>query len=100
MKIFAEIYLDEDAAVQYGETNGVDTGDINTYLSNEMGWVEDSGIYLGDFIREHHESSNYHEYLLYLLQWVFDHKGEAFAGMSPACFDEWLNNEANNEEEE
>lgn len=99
MRIYAELNFNEDAASKYGETNGVDTGDINTYLSNEMGWVEQSGIYLGDFIRECNESSDYHKYLLYLLQWVFDHKSDVYAGMSPACFDEWIDNEAEEEEE-
>ncbi len=32
-------------------------------------------------------------YLQYLSRWIFDHYEEEFRGCSPACFDEWLDNE-------
>lgn len=32
-------------------------------------------------------------YTNYLIEWAISHKEEAFAGMTPACFDEWLENE-------
>lgn len=33
------------------------------------------------------------EYLLYLRRWVDAHRDEEFYGMTPACFDEWEDNE-------
>lgn len=32
-------------------------------------------------------------YTNYLIEWAVSHKEEVFAGMAPACFDEWLENE-------
>ena len=32
-------------------------------------------------------------YLQYLSRWIFDHYEDEFKGCSPACFDEWLDNE-------
>lgn len=33
------------------------------------------------------------KYLDYLTDWVYLHEDGAFCGMSPASFDEWLDNE-------
>lgn len=33
------------------------------------------------------------DYIEYLKQWAEDHKGDEFRGMSPACWDEWLDME-------
>lgn len=33
------------------------------------------------------------KYLQYLKNWIEDHKNEMFLGCSPACFDEWAENE-------
>ena len=38
--------------------------------------------------------NNYwNEYIDYLRNWAETHSDETFAGMSPACFDEWRDNE-------
>ena len=37
--------------------------------------------------------TQWEKYIEYLKQWVEDHKEESFEGMSPACFDEWEENE-------
>lgn len=39
-------------------------------------------------------------YIAYLKDWADDHADPAYAGMTPACFDEWLENEYAEEEEE
>lgn len=35
----------------------------------------------------------WNEYVVYLLQWSIDHGSPYFAGMSPAGFDEWRDND-------
>lgn len=35
----------------------------------------------------------YSRYLKYLIIWVLNHKGLGCAGMSPACFDEFCDND-------
>ena len=37
--------------------------------------------------------SYWQRYIAYLKEWAETHSDEAFAGMSPACYDEWLDNE-------
>lgn len=39
-------------------------------------------------------------YLQYLSRWIFDHYEDEFKGCSPACFDEWLDNEGEEDEED
>lgn len=38
-------------------------------------------------------------YLLYLKDWVNDHSASENFGMSPACFDEWQDNEGASEDD-
>lgn len=33
------------------------------------------------------------KYFLYRICWRWNHRGKAFKGMRPICYDEWLNNE-------
>lgn len=37
--------------------------------------------------------SHWSDYIMYLLKWSSEHANKEFAGMSPACYDEWLDNE-------
>lgn len=39
-------------------------------------------------------------YIQYLRNWAEEHADSAYAGASPACYDEWLDNEYAEEEEE
>ena len=39
----------------------------------------------------------WYKYKKYLKQWITDHDGREYYGMSPACFDEWLDNEEGEE---
>lgn len=36
---------------------------------------------------------NWGAYIAYLREWADEHKDAAFYGMSPACFDEWTDND-------
>ena len=38
-------------------------------------------------------------YLQYLSRWIFEHYEDEFEGCSPACFDEWLDNEGTEDED-
>lgn len=40
----------------------------------------------------------WNKYIEYLHKWADSHSGAGFAGMSPACYDEWLDNEYADEE--
>ena len=47
------------------------------------------------------DSDSVHErYLNYLMSWIADHHEDEFKGCSPACFDEWLDNEGEEDEED
>ena len=47
------------------------------------------------------DSDSTHErYLNYLMSWIADHHEETFKGCSPACFDEWFDNEGEEDEED
>ena len=47
------------------------------------------------------DSDSTHErYLNYLMSWIADHHEETFKGCSPACLDEWLDNEGEEDEED
>ena len=47
------------------------------------------------------DSDSTHErYLNYLMSWIADHHEDEFKGCSPACFDEWLDNEYEEDEED
>ena len=47
------------------------------------------------------DSDSKHErYINYLINWAIEHNDEVFKGCSPACFDEWLDNEYKEDEED
>ena len=41
--------------------------------------------------------SKWHEYLEYLIHWAISHSDKGFAGCMPACYNEWLGSEGNDE---
>ena len=43
--------------------------------------------------------TQWEKYIEYLKQWAEEHKNEENAGMSPACFDEWSDNEAEEDDD-
>ena len=47
------------------------------------------------------DSDSVHKrYLNYLMSWIADHHEDEFKGCSPACFDEWFDNEGKEDEED
>ena len=72
-KIIALIEVDDDTAFQKN-----DDGPIS-YLENEMGWLEQSQIFLGDaFIADEDETDAEQAYLNYLADWIFNHHRRRF----------------------
>lgn len=76
--------IDVDDTINDGQV--IDTleqkmdGDINVHL--------DSAVILDE------DSDSMHErYLRYLQDWIIDHYDDCFEGSSPACFEEWKDNE-------
>ena len=88
-KVLVELYVNEEESGDYGTID---------YVDRELGWVEESGISHGDMVILDYDSDSSHErYLNYLSNWIFNHHDEECAGMSPACFEEWRDNEDNDE---
>ena len=67
---------------------------LYSYLEEEeydatVEWLKDNGITaIGQYRR-----LNWQDYLDYLDKWILEHKDITNCGMSPACFDEWDDNE-------
>lgn len=85
-RVIAEIYVDEYRA-------GIENGTLD-YLEEKMESLHTDGIDLGDAILVDYDSdSQWERYINYLGSWVINHNDEACEGMSPACFEEWRDNE-------
>lgn len=39
------------------------------------------------------ENDRWSKYINYLIEWAMEHSGVEYDGMSPACYDEWCDNE-------
>lgn len=86
-KIFAVIEVDDDRAI--AEDKG--TGE---YLETEFGWLEQSGVILRDWLlSDGDDVERWARYIDYLIEWAFYHASDVYADSSPACYDEWLDNE-------
>ncbi|MGN0179483.1 MAG: hypothetical protein ACI4DY_08600 [Monoglobaceae bacterium] len=83
-KIFALLEVDDDAAFQK-----INDGPI-PYLEKEMGWLEQSNIFLKDaFITDEDETNIEQAYLNYLAAWIFDCLNTNLCKKGPASFREW-----------
>lgn len=83
-KIFALLEVDDDTAFQK-----IDDGPI-PYLEKEMGWLEQSQIYLKDaFIADGDENDAEQAYLNYLAAWLFNCLVTGLCEKSPVSFREW-----------
>ena len=83
-KIIALIEVDDDTAFQKN-----DDGPIS-YLENEMGWLEQSQIFLENaFIADEDETDTEQTYLNYLADWIFNHQGNELRENEPVGFLEW-----------
>lgn len=82
-----------------GEVNVVDTEDCSL-ADTDGDYIFDSEYDLIRIQSDRDYSSrndNWSKYLQYLYVWAVEHSDPVFSGCSPACYDEWLDNE--NEEE-
>ncbi len=87
-KIVAIIGVDDDTAFEKIDDDPV------PYLEKEFGWLEQSGISLKDcFIADDDKDDKWKAYLRYLVDWALNPQKEEFAGTTPACYNEWLENE-------
>lgn len=84
-KVIAVLTVDDEKAI------AADCGTLD-YVEHEM--LEVCGVTLDDgFISDFDDTSEWQRYLNYLADWVFNHIGDEYAGMSPAGFDEWRDHE-------
>lgn len=83
-KIISLIEVEDDTAFQK-----IDDGPI-CYLVKEMGWLEQSQIFLKNaFIADEDEADAEQAYLNYLADWIFNHQGNELHESGPAGFSEW-----------
>ena len=83
-KVFAIIEVDDNKAI--AEDKG--TGE---YLEKEFARLEQSGIDLKHWlIADDDDTERWARYINYLIEWALAHSSEEYDGMSPACYDEWL----------
>lgn len=87
-EFIAILGFDEDVASRYDETNGHEETDPGDFLEREFGWLEQSGVSLGNWALVDGDV-RWERYLRYLVQWAIDHNSDEYEGMSPACYDEW-----------
>lgn len=93
-KFAAVIELDEEVMEQHIKNVGMKGSYPGEYLEREFGWIEPSGLSLKDWlICDKDDSLRWARYIDYLIEWAFNHRGEESAGMYPACYDEWCENE-------
>lgn len=90
-KVIAVLTVDDERVI------AADRGTLD-YVEHEMLELCDVALDAA-FIADFDDTSKWQRYLNYLAAWVFDHTGEEFAGMSPACFDEWGENEEVNQDD-
>ena len=86
----AFITLDEDTALRYSETNGIDPDTTpGEYLEMEFGWLEGSGISLeGWRIMDDDDVLPMARYVNYLARWAYEHGDDETESspMSPRTF--------------
>lgn len=83
-KIIALLEVDNDTAFQK-----IDDGPI-PYLEKEMGWLEQSNIFLKDaFIADEDENDEEQAYLNYLAAWIFACLNNKRCSKNPANFRKW-----------
>jgi|GEM_PF-1135404 len=92
--IFAVIELDEDVAEETSEEGGYGDEPPGEYLEREFGRLEQSGLRLDNWmITDEDDESRRARYVNYLIDWAMSHSSDEFEGMTPACYDEWCDNE-------
>ena len=86
-EIFVKLTVLDDLAEQQNQ------GTLD-YVESKVGSLLKDGIWIKDAILAEKDSdSEWERYINYLSQWVICHNDEEYAGMSPASFEEWRDNE-------
>ena len=86
--VFAKILVNDE----------IDNGQVLDTLEKQA--LEMAHCDLEEAICAEADSDSRHErYINYLINWAIEHNDEAFEGCSPACFDEWFDNEGEEDEE-
>lgn len=74
--------------------------DLNKDLEKKLKTLKRSGLYLEEWaLADQENSSQWSRYIGYIMSWAMTHAGNAYEGMTPACFDEWRDCEGQNEDE-
>lgn len=84
--VFAEIAVNDDKAIR------ANLGTLD-YLANQVHRVHGCIELCSAILAEKDSDSEWERYINYLSQWAICHNDEKYAGMSPACFEEWRDNE-------
>jgi len=86
-EVYAKIIVDDDRAIKKG------MGTLD-YFEKEFGRLNQSGITLEyGAILDEDSTDEWERYCKYLLDWTINHMSDYNKGMSPACFDEWREEE-------
>ena len=73
-RLFAEINFDEEVASRNAETNGYDDAGPTDTVEREFGWLEQSGITLGNVVLADADDNDlWSRYLYYLMGWAMNH---------------------------
>ena len=92
-RFVAIIELDENTALNNCAESGTDYAP-GEYFEKEFCWTELSGLSLEEWmIMDSDDESRWARYRNYLIHWALNHAGEEYDGMSPACYDEWCDQE-------
>lgn len=91
-KIWAEIDLDNDVAIEFKKMNGMeDTGDLD-YFEQEFGWLSESGFGLNNArIGDFDDLSKRGRYINYLFEWAMN--ADEDREDSPLAYEDWAENE-------
>ena len=88
-KIYAEITLDDDAAIEEG------MGSID-YVEREFGWLLDSGITLENaIIADDDDSDTWARYVNYVIGWAMSNTYNENPSGGPMSYEQWNKKEEN-----
>lgn len=82
-KIFSELSVDEDRLIDNGDET------VGDRLEQEFGWLEQSGVFLKNWLIADEGDEEWTLYINYLFKWAFDHCGLDNEGNSPFTYPQW-----------
>lgn len=84
--VFAKLAVNDDKAIR------ANLGTLD-YFADQINRIHGRVELCSAILAEKDSDSEWERYINYLSQWVICHNDEACEGMSPACFEEWRDNE-------